>query len=45
MLILSLLGWLPVEEWRDITQKELDEYRMVGEKGYQGSETAQMGLR
>ena len=28
------IGWLPVEEWRSVTEKEVDNTRLVGEQGY-----------
>ena len=28
------IGWLPIEEWRGVTEKEVQEYRMIGEDGY-----------
>jgi Pyridoxamine 5'-phosphate oxidase len=30
----SRIGWLPVEEWRNITLEEVEKYRLVGEEGY-----------
>ena len=29
------IGWIPIEEWQGITQEEIDEYRLVGEQGYE----------
>lgn len=29
------IGWLPIEEWQGISEKEVDEYRMIGEKGWE----------
>lgn len=26
------IGWLPIEMWRNISQKEVEEYRMIGER-------------
>ena len=28
------IGWIPIEEWRGVSQEEIDEYRLVGEHGY-----------
>jgi len=28
------IGWIPVELWRNISQSEIDSYRLVGEEGY-----------
>lgn len=32
------IGWIPIDTWRGITQKEVAEYRMPGEKGYKERE-------
>ena len=29
------IGWLPLEEWIGVKQKEVEEYRLVGEEGYE----------
>ena len=34
-LLSVALGWFPIEEWRGITQDEIDAYRLVGEEGYE----------
>ena len=31
------IEWLPVELWHNITQEEVEKYRMVGEEGYEAS--------
>ena len=30
----AYIGWIPIEEWRGVTEEEIDEYRLVGEEGY-----------
>ena len=29
------IGWLPLEEWEGVTEKEVEDYRLVGEDGYE----------
>lgn len=29
------IGWIPLEIWQNITQQEVEDYRLVGEKGYE----------
>jgi hypothetical protein len=31
------IGWIPLDLWQSISQKEIEEYRLVGEKGYKPS--------
>ncbi|MCJ1444349.1 MAG: hypothetical protein MMC23_004851 [Stictis urceolatum] len=31
------IGWIPVEVWQNVTLEEVEEYRLVGEKGYRRS--------
>ncbi|KAL8832066.1 MAG: hypothetical protein Q9170_005033 [Blastenia crenularia] len=31
----AYIGWIPVEEWRAVTQEEVENARLVGEQGYQ----------
>ncbi|KAI4128333.1 MAG: hypothetical protein LQ338_002778 [Usnochroma carphineum] len=30
----AYIGWIPVEEWRSVTQEEVENARLVGEHGY-----------
>lgn len=30
----AYIGWIPVEEWRAVTEEEVAACRLVGEKGY-----------
>ena len=34
----AYIGWIPIEEWRSITEEEVANARLVGEKGYKGRE-------
>jgi hypothetical protein len=29
------IGWLPLEQWQDVTPGEIDACRLPGEKGYE----------
>lgn len=29
------IGWIPIQEWRRVTQEEVERYRLVGEGGYE----------
>ncbi|KAL8700047.1 MAG: hypothetical protein Q9224_001140 [Gallowayella concinna] len=31
----AYIGWIPVEEWRGVTQEEVQSARLVGERGYE----------
>lgn len=41
----SYIGWIPIETFRNVTQKEIDEYRLPGEKGYQPARKSMEGLK
>ena len=30
----AFIGWIPIEEWRGVTQEEVEKARLVGEEGY-----------
>jgi len=30
----AYIGWIPAQEWRDVTEEEIREARLVGEEGY-----------
>ncbi len=32
----AYIGWIPIEEWRGVTEEEVANARLVGEKGYKG---------
>ena len=32
----AYIGWIPIEEWRGVTEEEVAIARLVGEKGYKG---------
>jgi len=34
----AYIGWIPVEEWRGVTAREVEECRLVGEKGFKREE-------
>ena len=29
------IGWIPIQEWRGVTEGEVEGYRLVGEEGYE----------
>ena len=33
----AYIGWIPIEEWRGVTEEEVANARLVGEKGYKGN--------
>ena len=34
----AYIGWIPVDEWRGVTEKEVNECRLVGEKAFEKEE-------
>ncbi|KAL9602029.1 MAG: hypothetical protein Q9219_002138 [cf. Caloplaca sp. 3 TL-2023] len=34
----AYIGWIPIEEWRGVTQEEVNNARLVGEPGYKGNQ-------
>ena len=34
----AYIGWIPIEEWKGVTEKEIDECRLIGEEGYKKKE-------
>lgn len=34
----AYIGWIPVDEWRTVTDREVEECRLVGEKGFKQTE-------
>lgn len=39
----AYIGWIPIDEWRSVTDGEVEECRLVGEKGFNGKEEKDWG--
>lgn len=36
----AYIGWIPIDEWRGVTQEEVENARLVGEHGYKKDQSA-----
>ena len=38
----AYIGWIPLEEWRGVTEEEVEECKLVGEEGYRKKEVGEL---